>query len=58
MPDKPRPCWVCGQPTLVKDVAEERTIWPGRRQQIMCKTCMCKKLEAAIVKKRKELGLS
>jgi hypothetical protein len=54
---KPRPCWVCGEPTLVKNVADERTIYPGNRQEVMCKTCMTKKVKAAIAKNRKDMGL-
>lgn len=57
MARKSRPCWVCGEPTLVRDVAEERTIRPGNRHEIMCKTCMKKRVDAAVAKKRKELGL-
>lgn len=57
MAAKPRPCWVCGQPTLVKDIAEERKKFPSGEREVMCKTCMSKKLEAAIAKKREEIGL-
>ena len=57
MAKKETPCWVCDRPTMVKDVAEERTLYPGGRYQVMCKSCKSKQLQDAIIKERKELGL-
>lgn len=57
MVGKPRPCWVCGEQTLVKDVAEERTVYPDCRNEVMCKSCNEKRVAAAIAKTRKELKL-
>lgn len=57
MARKETPCRVCGQPTLVKDIAEERSLYPVPRYEVMCKDCNEKRIAAAIAKTRKELGL-
>lgn len=48
-------CWVCGQPTLAKNIAEERSLYPGPRYEVMCKDCNEKRIAAAIAKTRKDL---
>lgn len=50
-------CWQCKQPTLVKDVAEERRFYPGGRDEVRCRSCRDANLAAAVAKTRKEVGL-
>lgn len=50
-------CWQCQQPTLVKDVGEERRFYPGGRDEVLCKTCQRANLAAAVAKTRGRIGL-
>ena len=46
------------EPLRVDDVGETRRLWPSQETQFLCKTCMQEKVDAAVVRRRKELGLS
>jgi hypothetical protein len=50
-------CWQCKRPTLVKNVAEERTMYPGRKYEVRCRSCRDANLAAVVAKTRKEAGL-
>lgn len=52
-------CRQCGkEPLRIEDVGETRRLWPSQETQFLCKTCMQEKVDAAVVRRRKELGLS
>lgn len=54
---KTHECWECGQLFLKKELAGERTMYPGRKTQYLCNGCKQKKVDAMIARRREELGL-
>ena len=50
-------CWECKQPVLVKNVGQERRRYPGGFDEVLCKTCQRKRVDAMVAKARRELGL-
>jgi DNA-directed RNA polymerase subunit RPC12/RpoP len=52
-----RVCWECGQKVLVKNTAIERTKYPSRKTEYLCKDCKRRKDDEMISRNREELGL-
>lgn len=57
MTKRERPCWSCGKPTMVKDAAQERTRYPGRREEVLCRACEKEWMAERIRENRERLGL-
>lgn len=54
---KDRECWECGGLFHLNEIADERTMYPGRKTQYLCKGCKQEKVDAMIASRREELGL-
>ncbi len=52
-------CRQCGkEPLRVQDVGEHRRLWPSQKTEFLCKVCSRSKIDEAIDKRRREIGLS
>jgi hypothetical protein len=54
---KTHECWECGGLFFKKDIVDERTMYPGRKTQYLCRSCKEKKVALMIERQRAELGL-
>lgn len=51
-------CRQCGiLITNMKNVGEERNVWPGRRKDYLCSACHLQRVERLIERTRRALGL-
>ena len=57
MARRERPCWSCRRPTMVKDAARERTRYPGRHEEVLCRECEKEWLAERIRENRRRLEL-
>jgi hypothetical protein len=53
------PCRQCGKmlTNLLRDVGEERAVYPGPVRDYLCIACHMQKAERLIARTRKEMGL-
>lgn len=52
-----KPCWECGKEINKGQAADIRTVFPGAREQWLCKECKQARVEHMIQLNRESLGL-
>lgn len=50
-------CWECGNKVLMKDVAGERTRYPGQKVEYLCRSCKKKRVDELVDKEREAMGM-